>query len=97
MEKANLPRWPSRKHPKSHPFRIRPRQSLQAAQQRELPLFDGFFSADKNESRTFEIFDAPPADVYAKVRKAKDLTPITRQSPCAAAMKPASRKSCKSR
>ena len=55
-----------------------PEQSLQAAQQRELPLFDGFFSADKNESRTFEIFDALPKYVYAKVRKAKDLTPITK-------------------
>ncbi len=55
-----------------------PEQSLQAAQQRELPLFDGFFSADKNESRTFEIFDALPKYVYAKVRKAKDLTRITK-------------------
>ncbi len=55
-----------------------PEQNLQAAQQRELPLFDGFFSADKNESRTFEIFDALPKYVYAKVRKAKDLTPITK-------------------
>ncbi len=55
-----------------------PEHSLQAAQQRELPLFDGFFSADKNESRTFEIFDALPKYVYAKVRKAKDLTPITK-------------------
>ncbi len=55
-----------------------PGQSLQAAQQRELPLFDGFFSADKNESRTFEIFDALPKYVYTKVRQAKDLTPITK-------------------
>ena len=53
-------------------------QSLQAAEQRELPLFDGFFSADKNESRTFEIFDALPKYLYDKVRKAKDMTPITK-------------------
>ena len=52
--------------------------STPLAQQRELPLFEGFFSADKNESRTFEIFDALPKYVYAKVRKAKDLTPITK-------------------
>lgn len=53
-------------------------QNSPVAQQRELPLFEGFFSADKNESRTFEIFDALPKYVYAKVRKAKDLTPITK-------------------
>ena len=66
------------KTPKKPPAPALPEQSLQAAQQRELPLFDGFFSADKNESRTFEIFDALPKYVYAKVRKAKDLTPITK-------------------
>ena len=47
-------------------------------QQTELPLFEGFFSSEKNESRTFEIFDALPKYVYAKVRQAKDLTPITK-------------------
>jgi hypothetical protein len=46
--------------------------------QRELPLFEGFFSADKNESRTFEIFDALPKYVYAKIRQTKNLMPITR-------------------
>jgi hypothetical protein len=55
-----------------------PREVVRSEQQRELPLFEGFFSADKNESRTFEIFDALPKYVYAKVRRAKDLTPITK-------------------
>ena len=66
------------KAPKKTPPSQRDERALQAAQQGELPLFEGFFSADKNESRTFEIFDALPKYVYAKVRKAKDLTPITK-------------------
>lgn len=53
---------------------------LTPAQQQELPLIEAFFApTDKNESRTFELFDALPKYIYAKSRRAKDLTPITKQ------------------